>query len=157
MAESHEKANENKDYGHLFKVADPVKRQQFEKILGKAPGCYNWMETSITDLELGESISISMPVRAEHLNPGLSMQGGIIGAAFDNAFGPLCWTAGQTSQCAMVDMSSSYHRPIFEGDELKIQARVIAKGKRKVHMQAEAFNGENKLVATAVATYMILG
>lgn len=157
MAGGREKTNAAAYDGYLLKVADPMKRQQVKQILGQAPGCYYWMNTSILDFDLGESISISVPVRAEHLNPGLSMQGGIISAAFDNAFGPLCWMASWTSQSAMVDMNSSYHRPIFEGDELRIEARVVAKGKRKVYMQGEAFNRENKLVATSAATYMILG
>lgn len=156
MAGGNESAKADTYDTHLIKVADPIKRQQVEQ-LGKAPGCYDWMNTSILDFELGESISISTPVRDEHLNPGLSMQGGVICAAFDNAFGPLCWMASRTNQSAMVDMSTSYHRPIFEGDELRIEARVVAQGKRKVYMQGEAFNRENKLVATSAATYMILG
>jgi uncharacterized protein (TIGR00369 family) len=155
MTSGHEKAD--MPAYPLLQTEDPVKRRQVDEMLGKAPGCYNWMETSIVDFELGETITISVPVRAHHLNPGLSMQGGLICAAFDNAFGPLCWMASKTSNCAMVDMSTSYHRPIFEGDELMVKARVIANGKRKVHMQGEAFNRDHKLVATATATYMILG
>lgn len=157
MARGDEDINKTTDHEYLVKVADPVKKQHAAQMLGKAPGCYYWMGTVILDFELGESLSISMPVRAEHLNPGLSMQGGIISAAFDNAFGPLCWMASQTTQSAMVDMNCSYHRPIFKGDELRIEVRVLAKGKRKVYMRGEAFNGENKLVATSSATYMILG
>lgn len=157
MARDNEKANSTINYGHLVKIDDPIKKQQFEQFLWEIPGCYRWLDTSILDFELGQSISISMPVRAEHLNRGLSMQGGIISAAFDNAFGPLCWMANRNSRGAMVDMSCSYHRPIFEGDELRIKAKVVAKGKRKVYMQGEAFNGENKLVATSAATYLIFG
>jgi len=51
---------------------------------------------------------------------------------------------------------TNYHRPIFAGDELIVTASIIVKGKTKIHMTAEAYNRENKLIATASTNYMYL-
>jgi acyl-coenzyme A thioesterase PaaI-like protein len=56
----------------------------------------------------------------------------------------------------MIDMMTSYHRPIFEGDELIVTATVKTKGRTRIHMIAEAYNRENKLVATASCDYIHL-
>ena len=72
-------------------------------------------------------------------------------------FGPLCYRASGTGASAMVDINTSFHRPVFPGDELRITARVKARGKRIIHMEGEAYNRENKLVASASCDYMITG
>jgi acyl-coenzyme A thioesterase PaaI-like protein len=56
----------------------------------------------------------------------------------------------------MVDIYTVFHRPVFPGDELVITARVKTMGKRTIHMEAEAYNQENKLVASASCNYMRL-
>lgn len=137
-------------------MSDPVKQRQISEILGDPPDCFKWMQCSIVDFEPGEALTIVLPVLDEYLNPARTMQGGVIGAAFDNAFGPLCHIASMNPRSVMVDMSTSFHRPAFGGDRLCIHARVKAKGRRKVHMVADAYNGENKLVASSNATYLIL-
>lgn len=71
-------------------------------------------------------------------------------------FGPLCAVASGTTASAMVDINTSYHRPVFPGDELSIVARVKSKGKRIIHMEGEAYNREKKLVASASCDYMII-
>lgn len=82
------------------------------------------------------------------------MQGGIITAAFDNVFGPLCWLTTGTPATAMVSINTTYHRPIFAADELKVVASVKYKGKTAIQLAAEAFNGQDKLVAAATCTYI---
>ena len=149
---------ENRKTGiHNTRKEDPEKWMQLENILGEMPPCFQSMQIEIVDFTLGKDITIVMPVRDEYLNPARTMQGGIICAAFDNAFGPLCLMASGTRMSVMVDMSTSFHRPLPAGDELTICAHVKSKGRRKVHMLADAFDSNRKLIASAVATYMILG
>ena len=142
---------------HKTKIGDPEKRTQLDQLLGEQPACFQSMQIEILDFNLGKDFTIVMPVRDEYLNPAQTMQGGIICAAFDNAFGPLCLMVSGTPKSAMVDMSTSFHRPLSAGEELTICAQVKSKGRRKVHMVADAFDSNRKLVATATATYMILG
>ena len=124
--------------------------------LGTPPPCYLFMNASVVGYTPETELVVRFPVVHDYLNPGGTMQGGIITAAFDNVFGPLCLRASGTPMSAMVNIDTSYHRPAFEGDELTITARVKAKGKKIINMEAEARNGENKLVATAHCNYMIL-
>lgn len=125
--------------------------------LPPAPPCYTGMKARLTGHKPGTELTVVFPVYEGYVNPAGSMQGGIISAAFDNVFGPLCYRASGTGASAMVDMNTRYHRPVFPGDELTITARVKSKGKRIIHMEADAYNREGKLVATAGCDYMILG
>lgn len=124
--------------------------------IGTPPPCYILMKGRVIAYTSDTELVVKFPVVHEYLNPGGSMQGGIITAAFDNVFGPLCLRASGTPMSAMVNIDTSYHRPAFEGDELTITARVKAKGRKIINMEAEARNRDNKLVATAHCNYMIL-
>lgn len=125
--------------------------------LPPAPPCFTNMRARLTGHKPDTELTVVFPVYEAYCNPAGTMQGGIISAAFDNVFGPLCYRASKTPASAMVHMNTSYHRPAFPGDELTITARVKTKGRRIVHMEAEAYNGENKLVASAHCDYMITG
>ncbi|HOQ09826.1 MAG TPA: PaaI family thioesterase [Syntrophomonadaceae bacterium] len=131
-------------------------RGEIELDLGPTPYCFSYMQGRILDFIEGESLTISFPVMKNYLNPNGSMQGGFITAAFDNVFGPLCYTATKTTATTTINIITSYHRPIYEGDELIITATVKNKGRTKIHMTAEAYNQENKLVATASCDYIRL-
>ncbi len=123
--------------------------------LPPAPPCYTNMKAKLMAHKDDAELTVAFPVVEGYCNPAGTMQGGIISAAFDNVFGPLCYRASKTPQSAMVHMNTSYHRPVFPGDELTITARVKTKGRRIVHMEAEAYNRERKLVASAHCDYMI--
>ncbi|HPS59149.1 MAG TPA: PaaI family thioesterase [Spirochaetota bacterium] len=125
--------------------------------LPAAPPCYTNMQARLIGHTPNTGLTVTFPVVESYTNPAGSMQGGYITAAFDNVFGPLCYRASGTGSSAMVDINTSFHRPVFPGDELTITARVKAKGKRIIHMEGEAYNRENKLVASASCDYMITG
>lgn len=122
--------------------------------LGPVPHCFSFMQARVIDFVDGQSLTIGFPVLENYLNPARTMQGGFITAAFDNVFGPLCYSATRTTSTTTVDISTSYHRPIIAGDELIITATVKSQGRTKIHMMAEAYNRENKLIATATTNYI---
>lgn len=124
--------------------------------LGPVPPCFSFMQSQVIDFEEGRRLTVSFPVLENYLNPGGTMQGGFITAAFDNVFGPLCYSATHTTFTTTVNIITSYHRPIFTGDELIITAEVKTQGKTKIHMTAEAYNRENKLIATATTDYIYI-
>ncbi len=124
--------------------------------LGIAPNCFNSMQGRMIEFKKDESLTIAFPILENYLNPAGSMQGGFITAAFDNVFGPLCEGITGTQATTTVDLYTNYHRPIFPGDELIITATVMVKGKTKIHMTAEAYNKEHKLIATATTNYVFL-
>lgn len=138
--------NKNKDFDSYGKLSIE---------LPPPPPCFTSMKARLVSYKDDRELTIVFPVLESQLNPAGSMQGGVISAAFDNVFGPLCYRASKTPASAMVHMNTSYHRPVFQGDELTITARVKTKGRRIVHMEAEACNRENKLVASAHCDYLI--
>ncbi|CFX41896.1 HotDog domain [Syntrophomonas zehnderi OL-4] len=121
---------------------------------GPVPHCFTFMQGRIIDYVAGQSLTVAFPVLPIYLNPARTMQGGFITAAFDNVFGPLCYSATGTPKTTTVDITTSYHRPISEGDELIITAMVKAQGKTKIHMAAEAYNRNKQLIATAATNYI---
>jgi uncharacterized protein (TIGR00369 family) len=124
--------------------------------LGTAPNCFVFMQGRMLEFNMDERLTIAFPVLESYLNPAGSMQGGFITAAFDNVFGPLCQAVTNRKATTTVDLYTNYHRPIFAGDELIITASIIVKGRTKIHMTAEAYNQEKKLIATASTNYMYL-
>ncbi len=122
--------------------------------LGPVPHCFSFMQARVIEFIDGQSLTIGFPVLENYLNPARTMQGGFITAAFDNVFGPLCYSATRTTATTTVDISTSYHRPIVAGDELIITATVKSQGRTKIHMMAEAYNREKKLIATATTNYI---
>lgn len=126
------------------------------KLLGKEPNCFSLMKGRIREYEPGKSLTVSFVVQEEYLNPALSMQGGFITGAFDNVFGPLCQLATGTMTATAIDINTSYHRPVFSGEEFTVCAKVKNLGRTKIHMLADAFDAKGKLIATATSTYLQL-
>ncbi len=124
------------------------------EILGPSPECFIMMEGRVEDFEPDSRLSVSFPVKKEYCNPAGTMQGGLITGAFDNVFGPLCYLATRTTATTTIDLLTHYHRPILPGDRLLITAAVKTKGRTKVHMVADAYNSEGKLIASASSTYI---
>ncbi|MEA1962017.1 MAG: PaaI family thioesterase [Bacillota bacterium] len=135
-------------YGAKIEVED-------QKNIGDAPPCFLSMQGRMIEYVPEKSLKVAFPVLESYLNPAGSMQGGFITAAFDNVFGPLSH-AVMKSLTATIDIHTSYHRPIFAGDELVIKATVTSAGKTVVHMHAEALNAENRLIASATTDYVYL-
>lgn len=129
--------------------------EEVQNIVGNPPPCFFSMDGRVMEYVPEQSLTIAFPVLESYLNPAGSMQGGFITAAFDNVFGPLSH-AVMKSLTTTIDIHTSYHRPIFAGDQLIIKASVKSGGKTVVHMHAEAFNGENRLIASATTDYVYL-
>lgn len=135
-------------------IPNQEEMQDKQMDMGPVPPCFTFMQARLIDYNEGKNLTVSFPVLENYLNPAGSMQGGFITAAFDNVFGPLCYSATRTTYTTTLDIITSYHRPIWAGDELIITAMVKTQGKTKIHMMAEAYNRENKLIATATTDYI---
>ncbi|WP_052085860.1 PaaI family thioesterase [Clostridium sp. HMP27] len=123
----------------------------------KHANCFEVMKPKIIQYTAKESLTIGFPVLEEYLNPDGRMQGGFITAAFDNTFGALCfYEVKDLALPATIDISTSYQRPIFMGDELIITVDIKSMGNTIVHMTGDARNREGKLVATSTTNIMLL-
>lgn len=120
------------------------------------PNCMEIMEPKLVEYVVGESLILEFPVLEKFSNPGGGMQGGFISAAFDNVFGSFCFYETKGKPIATIDISTSYQRPIFIGDELIIKVEIKAMGKTIIHMTGEGRNKEGKLIATATTNFILL-
>jgi acyl-coenzyme A thioesterase PaaI-like protein len=82
------------------------------------------------------------------------MQGGFLAAAFDNTFGPLSYLAARRP-CSTLDMHINFIRPVKEGERLTVTARVVSRSAVALHLAAEAFNGQGKLVGTSSSQMIV--
>lgn len=123
----------------------------------KHPQCREVMQPEFVEYMEGESLTYRFPVLEMYANPRNSMQGGFIGAAFDNTFGGLVYLLTGKLEMASIDMYINYHRPIFVGDHLYTKAMLKSKGRTVVHMLGESYDGKERLVATATTNIMLLG
>lgn len=119
------------------------------------PNCFVSMKAEFVEYESRRSLTVSVPVLEESLNPLRTMQGGFLAAAFDNAFGPLSYLAAR-APCVTLNLNAQFIRGVESGDVLMIHATVISRGRDILHMSAEAFNAAKKLVAVATAAATVL-
>lgn len=118
--------------------------------------CWELMQPKLLEYIDGESISIAFPVLDIYSNPRKSMQGGFISAAFDNSFGCLSFLSTGQMEMASVDISVNYHRPIFEKDTLTVTAYLKSRGRNIIHLTGEAYDTENRLIASATTNLILL-
>ena len=119
------------------------------------PRCFLSMKAEFVEYESRKSLTIRLPVPESSLNPLQAMQGGFITAALDNAFGPLSYLAAG-KPCVTLDLTTQYLRPVKAGDELRIRATVISRGRNAIYMTAEALNSRGKLVAVAESNALVV-
>ncbi len=72
------------------------------------PNCALFVRGEFVNYSPGKSLTVAFPVHKEYSNPAGSMQGGIISAAFDNVFGPLCLLESKTPLTTTIDINTSY-------------------------------------------------
>ncbi|HNX29877.1 MAG TPA: PaaI family thioesterase [Syntrophomonadaceae bacterium] len=132
-------------------------KEAFLQGLKEVPPCSRIMQSRLIKVNAEEMyMIIAFPVVDYYSNPAGSMQAGFYSAAFDNVYGPLCLMASGTPNSVAINLNTEYHRPAFPGDEIAITARVIRKGRSRVFMSAEAYNQQEKLVATSTCNYLLL-
>ncbi|MFA6468197.1 MAG: PaaI family thioesterase [Bacteroidota bacterium] len=119
------------------------------------PNCFTLMKGEYLDYESRMMLKVMFPVAPEFLNPMKTMQGGFIGAAFDNVIGPLSYLAARAT-CVSLDMHTNFIRSIFAGDQLTITARVVIRGRSTMNISAEGVNAKGKLIATCTSHMIVM-
>lgn len=106
-------------------------------------------------LEIGDGYArLSMPFHERLKQPFGVMHGGAIFSLADGAVAyAIAGMVDRTKQFVTIEMKMNYLAPVTEGI-VEAKAKVLKRG-RIVPADVEVFN-ENKLVAKAIATYIIL-
>lgn len=97
-----------------------------------------------------------MDVDERHHNPMGSVHGGILGDLADAAMGyAVISTLSADETFTTIEMKVNFLRPAFQG-RLRCHARVESRGRTIVYAVADVYNHEEKLVAKAVSTNLIV-
>jgi uncharacterized protein (TIGR00369 family) len=103
-----------------------------------------------------QKIKVGFETRKEFRNPGGVIQGGIIAAMIDDAFGPMCIMAsGRTKRPLTLDLNVSYLAAGNHG-KFTCEARIIRQGKSISFVEGELFDASGELVARATSTVRLV-
>lgn len=107
----------------------------------------------VESVEPGVAV-LSMKMREDLKRNGGIAHGGAIATLIDSAMAfAIMPMLGQNEHSITVDLTIHYLRPVSEGCA-RATARVVRAGKRVITVSAELFDGNGKLAATAVSTYL---
>jgi acyl-CoA thioesterase len=111
------------------------------------------METEL--VEPGHAV-LTMKIRDDLKRNGGIAHGGAIAALIDSAMAfAIVPLLAENERTTTVDLTIHFMRPLSEGSA-RASARVVRAGKRVITVSAELFNGEGKLAAMALSTYLRL-
>jgi len=109
----------------------------------------------VDSVEPGHAV-LSMKLRHEHMRNNAIAHGGVIATLIDSAMAIAIMALLEENQRTVtVDLTIHYLRPLTEG-VAKSAARVVRAGRRVIVVSAEVLDDHDRLVATAVSTYLRL-
>jgi len=98
--------------------------------------------------------TLSMKMRDDLKRNGGIAHGGAVATLIDSAMAfAIMPMLGENEHSLTVDLTIHYLRPVSEGSA-RATARVVRAGKRVITVSAELFDGNEKLAATAISTYL---
>jgi acyl-CoA thioesterase len=107
----------------------------------------------VDSLEPGHAV-LSMKMRDDLMRNGRIAHGGAVATLIDSAMAfAILPTLAENERSITVDLTIHYLRPVSEG-VARASARVVRAGKRVITVSAELFDGNEKLAATALSTYL---
>lgn len=150
------------------KKASPLNQPDYKNY--KSPDHYgDWLGYKVESADFKRfEAKLSLVVRREHLSSAGRVHGGVVAGFLDFACGAAVFTTLAANDfCSTVDLKVSYFKPLFEGDVLECQSRVIFRGKRLCSVIADVYRinttqSDSKLVsrtqpvAHASATFNIV-
>jgi acyl-coenzyme A thioesterase PaaI-like protein len=120
------------------------------------PPVYLTMQAEVLEIDVESGrLKVKFPVLEAYLNPYGSMQGGMVGAAIDNALGPLSMLVAPPNVTRRMELKFS--RPVtMDLIEFIVDARFIDQEGRTLRFTADARDLDGALLARASATHWII-
>jgi uncharacterized protein (TIGR00369 family) len=107
----------------------------------------------VESVEPGVAV-LSMKMRDDLKRNGGIAHGGAVATLIDSAMAfAIMPMLAENEHSITVDLTIHYLRPVSEGSARAV-ARVVRAGKRVITVSAELFDGNEKLAATAISTYL---
>ena len=107
----------------------------------------------VESVEPGVAV-LTMKMRDDLKRNGGIAHGGAVATLIDSAMAfAIMPMLGENEHSMTVDLTIHYLRPVSEGSARAI-ARIVRAGKRVITVSADLFDGNEKLAATAISTYL---
>jgi acyl-coenzyme A thioesterase PaaI-like protein len=136
--------------------------EQVQSILEKHPALqippkvFEGMDAEVVRHIKNKSLAIRLPAKEWYAGPTGFMQGGMIAAAFDNAFGPFSYLVARRP-CVTQSLDVRYMRPVPAGSGfLEVEVSLVAKTRTTLFLEGRALIGGSKLAATASTVMAVL-
>lgn len=119
----------------------------------KRPPCSDTLGMRLIEVEQdAKRIRMEFDVSPSFANPTGAVQGGFITAMLDEAISSCIIIASNVTMTApTLEMKTSYLRRLMPGKAF-VDARIVKLGKSAAFSEAECYDPDGKLVATATAT-----
>jgi len=138
----------------MFATLTEAQRKRVEGALDTVPYA-KLLGIQLEDVVEGRSV-LTMRVRADLKQNHGVVHGGAIASLIDSAMAfAIIPLLSDNERTTTVDLTIHYLRPLTEG-VAKSSARVVRAGRRVIVVAAEVLDHNEKLVATAVSTYLRL-
>lgn len=131
-----------------------AQRERIERALDAVPFA-RLLGLNVESVEPGRAV-MSLPIRDDHKQNHGVVHGGAIASLIDSAMAfAIIPILAENEHTTTVDLTIHYLRPLTEGNA-KATARVVRAGRRVIAVSAEVTDQNERLVASAVSTYLRL-
>lgn len=110
----------------------------------------DWLNAKVIEVNEGH-VKMSFKVEKYMLNPIEIMHGGIMATILDEVMGAASFTLGRPNGFATINMNVDYLNPARAGEIVIGEGTIIRAGKTVLHVKAELYNTDNKLLAKATS------
>src|SRR5687768_12046252 len=138
----------------MFPELTEAQRQRVERALDTVPFA-KLLGIQLESVVAGHAV-LALPIREELKQNNAIVHGGAIASLIDSAMAfAIIPLLAEMERTTTVDLTIHYLRPLTEG-VAKSSARVVRAGRRVIVVSAEVLDDKERLVATAVSTYLRL-
>ena len=131
-----------------------AQRERVERALDTVPFA-KLLGIQVESVVAGHAVLL-LPIRDEHKQNHGVVHGGAIASLIDSAMAfAIIPLLAENERTTTVDLTIHYLRPLTEG-VAKSSARVVRAGRRVIVVSAEVLDHKERLIATAVSTYLRL-
>lgn len=119
------------------------------------PRQFREMRGNFTGYTPNKTLACAFPAQEQHANCLGQVSGGALAAAVDNTYNAFGFLVAKRP-CELITMDMSYIRPMAADSGIfSVEARLRAKSRSVLFMEAKVMNDEGKTVATSTATVTI--
>lgn len=131
-----------------------AQRERIERALDAVPFA-RLLGLDVESVEPGRAV-MSLPIRDDHKQNHGVVHGGAIASLIDSAMAfAIIPLLAENEHTTTVDLTIHYLRPLRDG-KARATARVVRAGRRVIAVSAEVTDQNERLVASAVSTYLRL-